>query len=251
MKESQVLMGMPIVAEILDPEAVPEALKKVFSYFRHVDEKFSVYKSGSEITRINQGKIAGPELSEEMKEVFALAQNTKEQTDGYFDIRTPGGFYDPSGLVKGWAIRNAARILRKDGFKNFYVDAGGDIQFFGKNQENKKWSAGIKNPFDSQEIVKIVYLSTEGIATSGTYIRGQHIYNPRNPDRPISEIVSLTVIGPDVYEADRFATAAFAMGRRGINFLESFPGLEGYLIDRQGIATMTSGFEQYTNINHA
>ena len=36
--------------------------------------------------------------------------------------------------------------------------------------------------------------------------------------RPITDIVSLTVIGPDVLEADRFATAAFAMGRDGILF---------------------------------
>ena len=52
------------------------------------------------------------------------------------------------------------------------------------------------------------------------------------------------MIGPDVYEADRFATAAFAMGAHGIQFIERRPGLEGYQIDRNGIATFTSGFER-------
>ena len=64
-----------------------------------------------------------------------------------------------------------------------------------------------------------------------------------DPARPIEDIVSLTVIGPDVLEADRFATAGFAMGRAGILFIEQTPGLEGYLVDRNGRATLTSGFE--------
>lgn len=49
-----------------------------------------------------------------------------------------------------------------------------------------------------------------------------------------------------MYEADRYATAAFAMGRAGIHFIEDMPGFEGYLIDSDGIATMTSGFEDHT-----
>ena len=43
-------------------------------------------------------------------------------------------------------------------------------------------------------------------------------------------------------EADRFATAAFAMGKDGILFIENLPGFEGYAIDAKGIATMASGF---------
>jgi thiamine biosynthesis lipoprotein len=82
-----------------------------------------------------------------------------------------------------------------------------------------------------------------GVATSGTYIRGQHIYNPHHPQKTIDDVVSLTVVGPDIYEADRFATAAFAMGREGIIYIEKLPGFEGYMIDTAGLATMTSGFE--------
>jgi len=91
-----------------------------------------------------------------------------------------------------------------------------------------------------------VYIRNEGIATSGTYIRGAHIYNPLNPQEQLNEIVSLTVIGPNIYEADRFATAAFAMGKNGIVFIEHLPGFEAYVIDVKGIATSTTGFSKYT-----
>ena len=83
------------------------------------------------------------------------------------------------------------------------------------------------------------------MATSGFYQRGRHIYNPHAADDLLDEVVSLTVVGPNVFEADRFATAAFAMGSDGINFIESRPGLEGYMIDKAGMATMSSGFGQY------
>ncbi|MDE2589438.1 MAG: FAD:protein FMN transferase, partial [Patescibacteria group bacterium] len=123
--------------------------------------------------------------------------------------------------------------------------AGGDIQAVGKNYQDKNWRVGIRNPFDTSQIVKVLSVSNCGIATSGTYIRGQHIYNPHNSDKPITDIVSITVVGPNIYEADRFATAAFAMGKKGIQFLEGQKGLEGYMIDTKGIATFTSGFGEY------
>ena len=135
--------------------------------------------------------------------------------------------------------------MRRDGFEDFYVDAGGDIQPHGKNAEGKKWSIGIKNPFKTTEIVKTVYVGSEGVATSGTYLRGEHIYSPKEQNRTVFEIVSLTVVGPNIYEADRFATAAFAMGRGGIDFIEKLPGFEGYMIDTKRIAVMTTGFERY------
>ena len=157
----------------------------------------------------------------------------------------PAGTLDPSGIVKGWAIRNAAALVADTGARDFFIDAGGDIQSSGKNAEGKDWSVGIRNPFDEAQIIKVVRPRGKGVATSGTYVRGQHIYDPHARGTLITDIVSLTVIGPDVLEADRFATAAFAMGKAGIGFIEQTPGLEGYVVDPNGRATLTSGFGAY------
>ncbi len=245
MKETRILMGMPVTVEIVDLSATKDEIEKIFTYFTYVDEKFSTYKKTSEIMAINSGEIKEKDASGDMKEVFALSEETRRLTDGYFDIKKPDGSYDPSGLVKGWAIKRAADILTKDGFENYYVEAGGDIQVRGHNANDEKWKVGIRNPFNRDQNVKVVYVETEGVATSGTYIRGQHIYNPHEVG-PLEEIVSLTVIGPNIYEADRFATAAFAMGRKGIYFIENLAGFEGYMIDKDGQATETSQFGAYT-----
>lgn len=236
-------MGMPVSVEVVDTTADAGLLEAVFAYFEYVDGKFSTYKDGSEISRINRNEVPLGQASADMQTIFALAEQTKEATDGYFDIQRDGR-YDPSGIVKGWAIRNAAEILREKGCRDYYVDAGGDIQIAGKNAQGENWRVGIQNPFNPQEIVKVLSVSDCGVATSGTYVRGQHIYNPRQSGQLVTDIVSLTVIGPDIYEADRFATAAFAMGPAGIVFIENLDGFEGYMIDQNGQATYTTHFER-------
>lgn len=245
MKETRLIMGMPIEIEIIGAD-VRAMLDAAFTYLTAVDERFSTYKKNSEISHINRGELAPGAASAEMKEVFVLAEKTKGETGGYFDIRRPDGSYDPSGIVKGWAVLNTATRIRAAGYENYFVNAGGDIAMNGKSENGEEWSVGIRNPFKNSEIVKIVYPRGNGIATSGSYIRGDHIYNPHKPEEKLRDIVSITIIGPDVLEADRFATAAFAMGKAGISFIENLPGFEGYAIDSQGIATMTSGFGTYT-----
>ncbi len=245
MIQTRILMGMPVTVEIVDAGVTETIFDDIYAYFESVDERFSTYKEHSEISKINRGEILLEDASADMQNIFALAEQTREETDGYFNIEQ-NGQYDPSGIVKGWAILNAAQILLAQGYQNFYVDAGGDAQVHGVNVDGQPWRVGIRNPFNIQEIVKVVSLRDCGIATSGTSIRGQHIYNPHQPDQTITDIMSLTVIGPDVYEADRFATAAFAMGRAGIYFIERLNGFEGYLIDHNKQATFTSGFERFT-----
>jgi len=247
MKETRIIMGMPVTLEVVDENVDQKILNEVFDYFIYIDEKFSTYKSTSEISAINRGEIDIENFSEDMKVIFDLSKETKELTDGYFDIHKKDGTCDTSGMVKGWAIFNGAKILSERGMKNFYINIAGDIQVSGNNIDGEPWKVGIQNPFNKlQESVKTLHLKNEGVATSGTYVRGDHIYNPKNNHEDMKDIISMTVIGPNIYEADRFATASFAMGHEGINFIEKLNGFEGYVIDTNGIATMTSGFNRYT-----
>lgn len=242
MKKTKVIMGMPITVEIVG-DAFEKDFKRVFDYFRKVDGKYSTYKENSEISKINNG-LPESKWSQEMKEVMSLCDQTRKESLGYFNIMHNGKL-DPSGLVKGWAIDNAAEILRHLKITNFCIEAGGDIQANGEDANNKPWAVGIRNPFNIDEIIKILKITSEGVATSGTYIRGQHIYNPHNPKKELKDVKSLTVVGKNIYEADRFVTAAFAMGKKGIEFIESISGLEGYMVTMDKVATFTPGFERY------
>jgi FAD:protein FMN transferase len=244
MRDTRILMGMPITVEIVGARDAT-TIEAVFAYLHHVDARFSTYKDNSEISAFNRGEVLPANLSAEMKEVLRLSAITRDQSKGFFEIRKTDGSLDPSGIVKGWAINNAAKIIRSSAHSDFFIEAGGDVQSRGMNEEGCEWRIGIRSPFHSDEIIKVVTPRGQGMATSGTYVRGQHIYNPHKPANLIEDIVSLSVIGPDILEADRFATAAFAMGAQGIYFIENLSGFEGYMVDAQGIATQTTGFGAY------
>lgn len=243
MKETRDLWDMPITIELRDSFAKRADIGEIFSFFEEVDRMFNTFKSNTEISRINEKKITPARWSDDMREVISLCIRTREETKGYFDHEKDGKIY-PLGMVKGWAIHRAALMLQQKGYEHFYIEAGGDLEACGM-KENRPWRVGIQNPFNTKEIVKVLQVSGAGVATSGSYRRGNHIYNPHDKHEKLNEVISLTVVGPNALEADRMATAAFAMGEKGIEFIESVAGLEGYQIDRAGQATMTRGFSNY------
>jgi len=238
------IMGMPvrIVLPRLDSE---ELFQQSFTLLEKVDARFSTYKEDSEISRINRGEVKRVDAGSDIQEVFAIAEDTKKRTNGYFDIEKKDGTLDPSGVVKGWAILGVQRLLEGAGMRDFMIDIAGDIASGGVNGKGDPWAFGIKNPLASDEIVKVVYPCGRGVATSGSYERGAHIYNPHT-HAPLETIRSVTVIAKDILEADLLATSAFAMGEQGIVFLESLPDAEGYAISKDGTAVATSGFSSFT-----
>jgi len=242
MKQTQHIMGMPITIMVNDDDVNPSQLDEVFDFFHYVDDTYSPFKETSVVSAINNGDMLPADYSRELRDILALAEATTEETGGYFALWHKGTF-DPSGIVKGWAIQEAAAMLSQLA-SNYYVEAGGDIQVNGDGPSGDGWEIGVRNPFDRIENVAIVTLHNAAIATSGTAIRGQHIYNPFD-STPLTEIVSMSVVAPRIVDADRMATAAFAMGRKGIHFLEGRDTYEGFMIDATKQTTQTTGWKTF------
>lgn len=241
-RDTQLIMGMPITLMTPDVSVGRDSLKEVFDFFRYVDQTYSPFIASSVVSQVNAGELGESEYSEELRSILAIATQTKEQTNGYFDVWHKGVF-DPSGIVKGWAIAEAARIFRRH-TADFYVEAGGDIQVNGHNQDGNPWQIGVRNPFDRHQNIKVVTLSDEAIATSGTAIRGQHIYDPVKGAK-LDEVASISVIAKDIVDADRMATAAFAMGRKGIYFIEQLAGFEACAVMADKTVITTTEWAAY------
>jgi thiamine biosynthesis lipoprotein len=136
----------------------------------------------------------------------------RQETAGYFDMNTPAGSIDPSGLVKGWAVDRAAAILDDTGLHNYALSAGGDMRVRGRAVPELAWRIGIQHPLDTQQVAAVIETAAElAVATSGAYARGEHIVDPHT-GRPPSGILSVTIVGRELATADAYATAAFAMG---------------------------------------
>jgi len=92
---------------------------------------------------------------------------------GYFTT-TPGGRFDPSGYVKGWAVERAAGILTAAGPAGHSVNGGGDVQCGG----DRMWRIGIADPLHPGQLALVVTGRDFAVATSGVAERREHIIDP-------------------------------------------------------------------------
>jgi thiamine biosynthesis lipoprotein len=238
MRRTEDVMGMPVTIDVRDSDRGVEA---AFGELRRIDAVFSPFAPDSATSRINDGRLPIEDATGEVAEVLARCDGYEAATDGFFSA-WHGAVLDPSGFVKGWAIARACAILDAHGHRSYFVDAGGDVRTRGENGSGEPWRVGIRHPVDHASIVRIVLARDLAVATSGTYEKGRHIYDPHTGE-PADALVSLTVVGPSIVEADVQATAAFAMGGRAIAYLEALPGYEAYAIGPDLRASWTSGFD--------
>jgi FAD:protein FMN transferase len=234
-------MGMPVTVHVVDDAAEAEALDKVFDDFALLDRTFSPFLVGSEVSRINRGELRPEDAGQLVNQAIDLCRLYERATDGYFSAWI-GGRFDPSGLVKGWAIDRACTILDRYGYRDFFVDAGGDVQTRGRNTEGGPWRVGVRHPVERDKVACVVLASGLAVATSGTYEKGEHILDPHS-GQPANALLSFTVVGRDILQADVYATAGLAMGVSGLEFVRRAIGYEAYSIDKQLRAGYTAGFE--------
>lgn len=129
--------------------------------------------------------------------------------NGLFWKEHPLTALDLGGIAKGYAVDLLVETLLASGYKNLYVEWGGEVRTAGQHCEKRAWKIGIRG-------LKAIDLKDLSIATSGSYIQNwtiegevyTHIVDPRTK-KPLhnSLISSVSVIAPTCYEADAFATA--------------------------------------------
>jgi thiamine biosynthesis lipoprotein len=250
-KRVEFIMGTAVSLDMRDGEVPVDSLEQAFDYLRGVDERFSPYKTGSEVSRLIRGEIGEAECSRELREVLHLCEMVRRDSDGYFDIRAHrvDGAPDPTGLVKGWALDGAARILEAAGSRNFCINGGGDIVARGEAAPGQKWRIGIRHPIEADKLATVLAVRDGCVATSGAYERGEHVRNPHTGAAP-SGVLSMTVVGPTLTMADAYATAAFAMGPPGLAWVAGLPGYEACSITgdddgSNGRLSWTPGFDPW------
>ena len=234
------IMGMPIVVDVRDVDDAA-ALDPLFEWFLLVDETFSTYIAESQISRLGRGELALEDADEDVREVLARCEELRVETNGYFDVRAAGPVLDPSGLVKGWSVDHAAAIADALGWRNYAINAGGDMRLRGGALPAPVWRVGIQHPARRDRIVAVVAGDDLAVATSGAYARGDHVIDPRT-GRPPEGVLSVTITGPDLGTADAYATAAFAMGTAGPAWTARLRGYEALTLLADGRSLRTPGF---------
>ncbi len=211
---------------------VAAALAGAVDELHRADAIFSTYRRQSEISRLRRGELTLAECSPCVGEVLTACQRAQDMTDGAFTARWDGSI-DPTGLVKGWAAQRASAALRRAGFFDHAVGAGGDVVCAGRSGPGRCWQIGVADPHRPRALVAVVEVGDGAVATSGTAERGAHVVDPRTGS-PARGLVSATVVGPDLTLADALATAAVAGGRADAPWMRALRGYELLTVDEAG-----------------
>jgi thiamine biosynthesis lipoprotein len=234
-------MGTVATLEVYDPVPRDDLLDEAFAWLHEVDRRFSTYRADSEVCRLDRGELRIEDCSDDLRFVLAECTRLWRETDGYFDAYAKGGL-DPSGYVKGWAVQVASQRLLEAGAPNHLVDAGGDLQTRGRPGPDELWQIGIRHPWETSSVAWVLEGTDLAVATSGTYERGFHVVDPRTGGLA-KGLRSVTVVGRDLADADAYATAAVAMGRRALSWLANLgrAGFESAVICEDRTAYVSAG----------
>jgi thiamine biosynthesis lipoprotein len=214
------------------PERARAAVAEACALLHRVDATFSTWVADSPLSRHRRGELALGDCPPEVAEVLRLAAVVRRATAGWFDPWALPGGVDPTGLVKGWAVEQAADVLATAGVAGALVNAGGDIATIGTPDDGGPWRVGIRHPW-RPDALACVLAATSAVATSGTYERGAHLVDPRS-GQPGCRAASATVTGPSLALADGFATALAVGGDDAFELVEAVDGYACYLVRPDG-----------------
>ncbi|WP_125591083.1 FAD:protein FMN transferase [Companilactobacillus jidongensis] len=233
------MMNVPFTVKLAvteDDEVVQTILnditEKVTDKLRQMDDDFSPFKNDSMVTRFQNGDEAPLIDSDEFQAVYAQTVIAEQMTHHYFNA-TFAGKYDPTGLVKGWAIEQAFEkylrpLLMDAKIVGISLNGGGDMKLAVKQGCDFNWGIGIENPNDTQQILTTYYIQDGAIATSGNSKRGEHILRSNN-----SEIEQVTIISSSLVDADVWATAGISAGTEEMATLITESNLTGMMVDKK------------------
>jgi len=221
-------------------ERLVPRLGRARSALHSADEVFSTWKPDSPMSRLRRGEVTVDQLPPEVAGVLDQCRAARALTDGWFDPWALPGGVDPTGYVKGWAAERALDAFRAPDVAAAVVNAAGDIASFGGRASDVPFRFAIVDPFDRTRHACVVE-HTGAVATSGTYERGPHLFDPRSR-RATSAVASATVTGPELGLADALATALAVGGSQVLERIDDLEGFEAMMIGHDGVRRWTSAF---------
>ncbi len=276
-----------------DEQKANDAITKAFAEIKRIDDLFTTYNEESPVWKINNSADTLLKIDEEIYSLLELCDSVTKISGGCFDVSLDNltrawGFYTDNphlptkpaidsalmksgwknvmligdntiikkknvglnfgAIAKGYAVDKAVNILRTSGIKSALVNAGGEIKVIGND-----WKIGIQHPRDEKDIIAVVKLENNSVATSGDYeqffevngIRYHHILDPES-GYPAKGLQSVTIINQSNTFADALATAVFVMGKdKGMMLIENLNDTEAMIIDDKGKIFYSSGFKKF------
>ena len=194
----------------------------------------------------------GPEKP--LKQLTNQKKDSLKKITGWNTIQmTPQGFVkkqyaetylDFNALAKGYTVDVIGSYLSNLGASSYLVEIGGEIVAHGLSPKTGEfWRIAIDDPNqqEDRDLIQILSLENEAIATSGNYrkfridsLTGEryvHSINPLTGNPVRSTVLSASVRAPDCITADAFATALMVLPfNKSKDLIERLTDIEAYWV---------------------
>ena len=200
------------------------------------------------------GKAALPDR-DELAAAAALVDYSKLRLEGNTVTLPAGMMIDLGAIAKGYIADRVKDYLASRGVKHAILSFGGNIVAIGTKPDGTDWKVGIQDiDKATREYMLVVRNRGGSTVTSGIYERGfdldgvryHHLLNPRTGWPEQNELASVTILSESSMEGDALATAAFVLGpAKGMELIESLPGIEAVFIARDRQVSFSSGAKDY------
>lgn len=211
-------------------DGVRKAVDGVRNLLVDVDRRFSPFRDDSLVSRFQRGDRTMTR-DEDFADVYMLSLLARAETDGLFDPYFRG-VWDPTGLVKGWAVDRAVSgvlmpLVRSGRLPSTSINAGGDMLLLPR-QGDRPWHVGIADPHDRGSFIAAMSIRSGAVATSGTSERGEHVVRRHH------DVLQATVVAESLVDADVWATALLGASVAGLDRLIAANSLTAFLVMSRG-----------------
>jgi thiamine biosynthesis lipoprotein len=155
------------------------------------------------------------------------------------------------GIGKGYAVDHAVDILRRRGFRDFLIQAGGDLYAAGHRGE-RPWRLGIRDPRGPVDrSFATLDLADGTFSTSGDYERffmkdGRRYHHILDlaAGEPARESRSVTLVTDRAVIADALAKGVFILGpKAGMALIERVSHVEGVIVSARNEVLVSPGLK--------
>jgi thiamine biosynthesis lipoprotein len=155
------------------------------------------------------------------------------------------------GIAKGFAVDKCVELLRKRGFNDFMIQAGGDMYVAG-SKSGDPWMVAIRDPRGTgNSFFATAPIENHSFSTSGDYERGfvkdgvryHHILDPRT-GQPARASRSVTIRAMNAFTADAWSKVLFILGptaSRDLIKREKLTDFEAVWVDDKNQIVTTEG----------
>jgi thiamine biosynthesis lipoprotein len=174
----------------------------------------------------------------------------RDLADGACEARLPreGMRVGLGGIAKGWALDAAARALRALGYRDFLLQAGGDL-FAAGRRGGAPWPVAVRDPRGGPlDTLASVAVSDRAFSTSGDYEhafvkdgrRYHHLIDPRTCE-PARASRAVSVLARTAVEAEVLGKVLFVTGGRDALALAAHSGAEAIVVTASGEVLVSPG----------